>query len=229
MLELFARGGWTFMLPLLIASITVIAITVERWLRFRRCEVDYDQFHDHVVTALRRSGPRAAQRAADEVPGPVARVWSVGLQAVRFPLPMLRERMEAAALVEVTRLERHVPWLGVIAQVAPLVGLLGTVWGMIVAFRGVEGGLVMGAGVQGEVLAAGIWKALITTAAGLTVAIPALLARHILERRIEGFLEVLERSGPDLQVALMERRAARAVEHPEQPGPSETELAAQES
>ncbi|MEM7164530.1 MAG: MotA/TolQ/ExbB proton channel family protein [Planctomycetota bacterium] len=203
MIELFLRGGVLFMLPLFLASITVVAITIERFLRYKQAEIDYDDFVDEVRGAL-GTGIGEAREVTGAVPGPVARIWDEGLKSARQPVPIIRERMEVAAMREVSRLERFLPQLGVIAQVAPLVGILGTVWGMIVSFQGVEGGLAIGAGIHGEQLAGGIWKALITTGAGLLVAILALVADHYLRHRVERFLEAIERSVPDVVFALVD-------------------------
>lgn len=191
------------MAPLFLASITIVAITIERVLRYRRAEVDYDAFVAEVEQQL-ASGVREAREVTAGVPGPVARVWDEGLKASRHPLPILRERMEVAAIQEVTRLERFLPHLGVIAQVAPLVGILGTVWGMIISFQGVETGLAIGAGIHGEQLAGGIWKALITTGAGLLVAILAIVADHYLRQRVSRFIDQIERSVADLVHALLD-------------------------
>ncbi|HIA27582.1 MAG TPA: MotA/TolQ/ExbB proton channel family protein [Planctomycetes bacterium] len=176
----------------------VITIAIERVWRFRQARIDYDQFRQEIDKVVHSDGLGAAIESAGQVPGPVARVWQTGLESTRLPLPLLREKIEAVAIVEVERLERHLPVLSVIAQVAPLIGILGTVWGMIHAFEGVAGGLALGAGVNGELLAEGIGQALVTTAAGLAVAIPATLAHHYLATQVDGFVSQLERSFADI-------------------------------
>lgn len=205
MITLFFRGGILFMLPLLLASIAVITIAIERIWRFRQAKIDYDQFRQQIEDARRSDGLAGVIEVASEVPGPVARVWQTGLESTRLPLPLMREKMEAVSIVEVDRLERHLPILSVIAQVAPLVGILGTVWGMIHAFEGVAGGLALGAGVDGELLAAGIGQALVTTAAGLAVAIPATLAHHYLASQVDHFISQIERSFSDI-IELLPRK-----------------------
>lgn len=210
MIELFFKGGLFFMVPLLLASVTVIAIGIERFLAYRRATVHYETFRDAMRERIRAGGVAAALREAQSIPGPVSRVWCDGLTGSRLPFPLIRERMEAAALEETGRLERFLPYLAVIAQVAPLVGILGTVWGMIASFQVVEGGLEVGRGIQGEVLAGGIWQALVTTAAGLLVAIPALLIHHYLVTRVDEFMEALERSVADLIACLVPLRSRPA-------------------
>ncbi|MGE3164340.1 MAG: MotA/TolQ/ExbB proton channel family protein [Planctomycetota bacterium] len=206
MIELFLRGGLLFMVPLLAASVFVFAVVVERSLRFRRAHVDYGDFRDGIHEVLRAEGLRPAQEWARSVPGPVARLWDEGLAAARQPIPVVRERCESVARQELVRLERFLPTLSLIAQVAPLVGILGTVSGMIVAFQGVDGGLALGHGLRGEQLAGGIWKALVTTAAGLLVAIPASIAHHYLLGRVDRFVHDLELALADVTVFLSAHR-----------------------
>ena len=207
MIELFWRGGLFFMLPLLAASLGVVAIAIERFVRLRQAHVDYSEFLSSIQDALRRKGIRGARRVASGIPGPVAKIWEEGLGVARLPFPLIRERMESVAMAEISRLERHLHLLSVIAQVAPLIGILGTVWGMISSFRVVEGGLALGQGVRGEILAGGICQALITTAAGLLVAIPATLIHHFLRERVEGFVTAMERSIADLISCLVPFRS----------------------
>lgn len=206
MIELFLRGGLVFMLPLLGASIVVVAIAIERTIRFRRARLAYDPFLFEMRRVIHQQGVAAARHLAETTPGPVARVWREGLLAHRLPLPLIRERMEAIALQETARLERHLSHLSILGQVAPLVGILGTVWGMIATFRVLEGGLGAGGGIEGALLVGGIWQALITTVGGLVVAIPALLVHHWLCTRVDGFLEEMERSIADLVSCLIPSR-----------------------
>lgn len=213
MIQLFLRGGPLFMVPLLLASVGVVAVAIERVLRYRRAEVDYDTFLSGMRDALQEGGVGAGRRYADSIPGPVARVWSEGLTHSQLPLPLLRERMEGAAVSEVSRLERHLSHLDVVAQVAPLLGILGTVWGMIVAFEGVAGGLAAGVGVDGERLTAGIAQALVTTGAGLAVAIPATIVSHALRSRVERFVEALEQSMRDVLTTVTPTTARRSRSH----------------
>ncbi|MCI0651883.1 MAG: MotA/TolQ/ExbB proton channel family protein [Planctomycetes bacterium] len=207
MIEIFVRGGLWFMLPLFAASIAVVALAIERYLHYRRAHTDYGDFFEEIERLIRDKGIGAARGYADAMPGPVARTWREGLDAARLPFPLLRERMEAAAIEELAELERHLPHLVVIAQVSPLIGILGTIWGMIQSFQGVELGLSQGIGVQSTIVAGGIWQALITTAAGLLVAIPAVLVHHYLQGRVDAISDQLERSVADLVRALIPLRA----------------------
>ena len=173
MIELFWIGGPFFMLPLLLASIAVVTIAIVRFRSFQAATVNYDDFLEEMKTTVAEDGIAGGIELAEQVPGPVAATWTAGLQSARQPLQILRDRMDSVAIAEIQRLERYLPVVSVVAQVAPLIGILGTVWGMIDAFDGMAGGLATGVGVNGEIIADGIGRALTTTAAGLAVAISA--------------------------------------------------------
>ncbi|HIC22271.1 MAG: hypothetical protein COB10_05790 [Planctomycetota bacterium] len=219
MIELFWVGGPVFMLPLIVGSVLVVTIAIERFLRFRRANIDYDRFLSEMRPAMESGGVQAGIELADGTPGPIAQAWSAGLRNHRLPLPILREKMDSVSIAEVQRLERFLPLVSVIAQVAPLIGILGTVWGMIGSFEGVAGGLSSGSGVDGELLASSIGQALVTTALGLAVAIPATLLHHWFSHRVDGFIDDLERSRSDLIETLTHiasrKKAAPVAQVPE--------------
>ncbi len=192
MIQLFLQGGPLFMIPLFVASVGVITIGIERVIKYRRAEVDPEGFRAALQEELSQGGIAQARDYAESIPGPLARVWADGLAHTSLPVPLLRERLEGTAAREVARLEKHLSHLEVVAQVAPLVGILGTVWGMVTAFGGVAGGLAAGVGVDGERLTGGIAQALVTTGAGLAVAIPATILHHYLRGRVDRFVEDLE-------------------------------------
>jgi biopolymer transport protein ExbB len=203
----------------------VLAIAIERFLRYRAAEVDPEAMREEVEAAIARGGIAAGIRCAEEVPGPVARLWSEGLGLAQLPVPLLRERLEGVASAELARLERHLPHLEVTAQVAPLIGILGTVWGMIIAFDGLAGGLAAGTGIDGEALTRGIGQALITTGAGLVVAIPATIIHHVLRLRVERFVAALEATMRDLVLAVAAgnaRRGQRSASAAKSSAPSPT-------
>ena len=235
MLDLFQAGGPLFMIPLFLASVGVIAVAIERTIHYRRATVEPEALHAGIEEAIGEGGLAAARRYADEVPGPLARVWSEGLGHAQLPVPLLRERMEGVACGELQRLERHVPHLDIVAQVAPLVGILGTVWGMIIAFGGMATGLAAGVGIDGEQLTAGIARARVTTGAGLAVAIPATVVHHALRARVDRFTEQLEQTMRDVVLAIAtatpstSRRSATASRPAAPSSPSSKPSAAPES
>jgi len=181
MIELFWIGGPFFMVPLLLGSFAVVTIAIERFRRFRAAEIQYDDFVEEMEQSISQDGLSGGAEFADQVPGPVAAIWSAGLHASRLPLQIMREKMDSVAITEIQRLERYLP-----------------LWGMIDAFDGMAAGLASGVGVNGELIANGIGRALVTTAAGLAVAIPATLLHHWFSHKVDLFIDDIEKSRSDL-------------------------------
>ena len=200
MLELVQSGGW-LMAPILLCSIVAVAICLERAWALRITRVAPDGL---VTEAWRRAQRRDAAAAPESLANfgggrPLARILAAGI-AERSGGERRRERMKEA-MAEASgpvlhEMERHLTALGTIASISPLLGLLGTVIGMIEVFA-----LLVGEGAgNAAVLAGGISKALITTAAGLAAAIPALILHRYFLRRVD-----------ELAVT-MEHQASRLVE-----------------
>lgn len=197
MLELVQAGGW-LMLPILLSSIIAAGIIAERlWFLQRdrvipaqlvtqvRQRINADQIDSSFIDALRDSSP-------------LGRVLAAGL-ANRFqPREVVKESIEDTGRHVVHELERYLNSLGTIAAIAPLLGLLGTVIGMVKVFAAIT---VHGVGNPG-VLAGGISEALITTAAGLSVAIPALIGYRYLRGRVEELVVFMEQEAMQLIEAL---------------------------
>jgi len=167
--ELIARGG-VLMWPILLCSIIALTITIERFLALRRAGVDAREFMDTMRQVLRQDRIQEALEQCDESKAPIARIVKAGLLKHNRPKDDIREAIEDAARFEVPKLERYLSGLATCASVAPMLGLLGTVQGMIWAFQG----LATGGAANTGMLALAISQALWTTAAGLCVAIPAI-------------------------------------------------------
>lgn len=202
MLELVQAGGW-LMLPILLSSIIAAGIIAERlWFLQRdrvmpsqlvgqvRQRIGTDQLDNAFVEALRDSSP-------------LGRVLAAGLANRRQPREIVKESIEDTGRHVVHELERYLNSLGTIAAIAPLLGLLGTVIGMVKVFAAIT---VHGVGNPG-VLAGGISEALITTAAGLSVAIPALIGYRYLRGRVEELVVVMEQQAMQLVEALHQRES----------------------
>ncbi len=187
MLELVQAGGW-LMLPILLSSIIAIGIIAERlWFLQRdrvipthlvgqvRQRISLQQLDAGFIDALRGSSP-------------LGRVLAAGLANRHQPREIVKESIEDTGRHVVHELERYLNSLGTIAAIAPLLGLLGTVIGMVKVFTAIT---VHGVGNPG-VLAGGISEALITTAAGLSVAIPALIGYRFLRGRVEELVVFME-------------------------------------
>ncbi len=197
MLEVFVKGGWV-MYGILATSVVAVAIIVERLLYFARIRNDDAGLVRAVEQGLKRTDLDKALSICRRHRGPVRKVvesclneWEAGC-----------ERMEDAVSYEGNRalddMEKHLRGLSIIAQGAPLLGLLGTVMGMIRAFMRIE---TLGGQVNVSALAGGIWEALLTTAFGLSVAIPALFAYHYFDSKV-GRYESLMRDIGERLVAL---------------------------
>ena len=171
MLELIKAGGW-LMVPILLCSVAALAIIIERFWALRRSRV----LPVRVVRTLRAAAGGSSAKAVESVmsisrKSPLGRVLGSGIANYYLGRDAVRESLENTGRQVIHELERYLNTLGTIAAITPLLGLLGTVIGMIEVFNVIS---VQGSG-NAELLAGGISKALVTTAGGLTVAIPSLL------------------------------------------------------
>lgn len=186
MIEFLVSGG-PVMIPIGLASVVALAAFLERVVALRRGRVAPRGLSRELVELLRqrRFGDALAACRKDDVA--VARLVEIALQSRGQPRAQIKERLEEIGRRESAELERMSQVLGTVAAVAPLLGLLGTVWGMILTFEVIQ---QQGVGVVSS-LAGGISQALITTMAGLSVGIPALIAyRWVLARADDLVLEL---------------------------------------
>ena len=207
MLEILQSGGW-LMAPILLCSVVAAAICIERGWTLQRTRVVPPDLPTRVWEALQSGGLQGLQLHELRASSPLGQVLAAGLSQARTVRPgaegqlgvvgAARERMKeimAETIAQVSHgLERHLTSLGVIASVAPLLGLLGTVVGMIKVFTA----LMLDGGGDPKALAGGISEALITTAAGLTVAIPALMFHRFFLRRVDDLALELEQEAAEL-------------------------------
>jgi biopolymer transport protein ExbB len=192
--QILVRGGW-LMIPIAICSFIAAGIIVERWLSLRRARVNTGTLMNRVRQALTNGETGRALDICEETPGPVAGMLKVGIQRAGASRALIRETVEGAGKAELYKLERGMDSLATVASVAPLLGFLGTVTGMIKAFMDIQ---ALGGQVNANVLAGGIWEALMTTAAGLSVGIPTLIFYNWLVGRVQHFVFEMERSSLEL-------------------------------
>lgn len=179
------------MWPLLVFSLLAVIFIIERFLALRRAKINVNEFLAKTRKELivNRSVKSAIQ-VCEDYRGPVASILKAGLLKYGQPRDDVEKTIENAALYEMGRLEKNLVWLASIANVAPLLGFFGTVAGMIKSFDALaEAGLS-----NPGLVASGISEALITTAAGLFVAIPAQLAYNFFMSRINKFVRDIETS-----------------------------------
>ncbi len=204
MLEFIQKGG-AIMYPILLCSIIGFGIIMERLYYFRSVKIDVIAFMNNIEGALKRNKVAEAVKICEDTKGPVAVIVKAGLLKHDRPRQEIREAIEDAGHQEVSRLERHIKILAVIAHISPLLGLLGTVAGMMKVFQAIQVKTAALNLISAGDMAGGIWQALLTTAAGLIVAIPAIAAYHYLAERVHDFALEMERSAVELINILSQR------------------------
>jgi biopolymer transport protein ExbB len=190
-IDLFEQGG-LLMFPLLLLSILALWIFLERCYRLWRANGKVEPLFATVQELVLKLDWERAYLWARAYPGPVAAVFAALLRHQAQDKADLEELATVQARQELRRLIARLPLLNLIAALAPLIGLLGTVVGMVKAFQQVAS--APGA-VNPSLLANGIWEALLTTVAGLLVAIPALLFHYYLQQRIQQYAFQMDHYG----------------------------------
>ncbi|HCG79540.1 MULTISPECIES: MotA/TolQ/ExbB proton channel family protein [Thalassolituus] len=209
MLEIIQSGGW-MMVPIIIASVLALAITVERFWTLRPGKIAPPNLLSQVWGWMKNKQLDSAKIRSLKDSSPLGNVLAAGLINSRHGRQIMKESIEEVASHEIHEMERYLNALGTVAAVAPLMGLLGTVIGMIKVFAEI---MAQGTG-QANLLAGGISEALITTAAGLVVAIPALICHRILQRRVDEIVVYMEQEALKLVDVLHgEREVADAPEN----------------
>lgn len=188
----FFRMGGPVMWLLLVASVVAVGVFLERVFFFHRASVHIDYFMRGLTQLLKEHRYEEALERCDETYGPAVRVIQAAILKRQLPKADLRDVVEEVAQLQVPRLEANLGILSTVATIAPLLGLFGTVSGMIKAFYQVDRSL---GNAPVSLLAEGIWEALITTAAGLAVAIPCYVAYNFLVARFNRIVSDMERVG----------------------------------
>ena len=196
----FTRGG-LIMWPILLCSIMAVYIGVERMLTFRSAKPPGGAFQLKLRKVLEGKDVRMAQELCIQEKSPVGRIVGAGLEKVHHGPMRVRQAMEDQGKEEFTQLERHLSVLASIAGIAPMLGFLGTVTGLIAAFQSVA--TAVGQPSPAD-LADGIWEALITTVFGLIVGIPAAAGYNYLVNQIHAITASFERIARDSLDAIEE-------------------------
>ena len=187
MFEIIKSGGW-MMLPIILCSIGAMAIIVERFWSLQRYKILPPDLVPHVWKLSREKKLDHAVLKRLKISSPLGYILAAGLANRHHGRDVMKECIEESGRKVVHDLERYLNTLGTIATIGPLLGLLGTVFGMIDIFSSL---MVHGSG-DPSVLAGGISVALITTAAGLTVGIPSLIFHRYFEGLVDGYLVDME-------------------------------------
>lgn len=180
---------------IMIASAVALVVFIERFLHCHRAQINSTEFLNGVRNVLRRNNIVEAISICDATPGPVARLVKTAILNRDHGRERVREAIEEAGLVEVPQLEEKLNLLATIAQLAPLIGLLGTVVGMMQVFSQVQNyGLAAHVGM----LATGVKTALIYSAAGIAVAIPVHAGYNYLVSRVNAIVLDMERAATEI-------------------------------
>ncbi|MBW6516405.1 MAG: MotA/TolQ/ExbB proton channel family protein [Candidatus Cloacimonetes bacterium] len=189
LIQIAVKGGW-LMLVLLIISIVAIAIIIERLLKINKASLPNDIFLNEVKESVESKQMEKAIKLCENYPeNPLANVLAKGIDAFSVNMDEVEKVVDTTAKSEIHKLEKNLGGLATIAAVAPLIGFLGTVTGMVKVFMNIES---TGGGVDISLLAQGIWEALLTTVGGLTVGIIAILFYNYLVGRLETLAREIE-------------------------------------
>ena len=212
LLSLIASGG-KFMIPIAIMSLLVVAFAVERIVSLRRGKIlprrlvrDLDDMTDPIHSF----NPSVAYQSCLDNPSPAARVIGAMLLRTGQPLGEIERTASETTQREVDRYSAPIRWLHLAAAATPLMGLLGTVWGMIVAFH--ESTSLTADRSRSEQLSEGIYTALVTTLAGLIVAIPAAILAQYLENRVIKLFHRIEQLAFDVAPGLARFQGSRRMD-----------------
>lgn len=203
MLQLYLKGGF-LMHPILLASILALAIALERWRYFRKTRPRKIGRQFEIIEAHLLSGrENEAWAVAARISGPIGSVLSEALEGTEEDPDLKEEKMAIRGEEILREAARGLSVLGLIASVSTMLGLLGTVVGLVEAFQRVA---ELEERVSPAHLASGIWVALITTVAGLFVAIPTLIAHHLLQLRHSQLAFQIEHYGNRLLLLLRKKK-----------------------
>jgi len=192
--SLIIKGG-PIMVPIILGSIIALAIILERFWTLWRIRLNIQQFAQEIFLSLERGQFQKALERCGKVRHPIADVFKLGILNHTLKREEIESLMEREGDEQVQYLERYLGALLIIIGVEPMMGFLGTIIGLIRAFMAWE---QMGSNITVNVLAAGIYQAMITTAAGLSVAIPAYILYHLIVGKIKSHAQEMSYYGNEL-------------------------------
>jgi len=198
MFTLIQQGGLVAWI-IVACGLMAFVVFVERLLHLHRARIKAEDFMAGICNNLRRGNVTEAMTICDETPGPVAGIVRAAILHRNGDKEAIRSAIDNAGRTEIARMERRLAILATVAQVAPLFGLLGTVVAMIGSLQIMR---AQGPLVQASDYMAGLMQALVTTAAGLAVAIPCYVAFNLLVGKVEKIVIDMERAASDIQAFL---------------------------
>ena len=189
LLSIAAKGGF-LMIVLLLISLVAITIIIERLIKLRKSQKIEDEFLQEIYGHLgNKNTEKAIQICEEKKDNPIANVFAKAIESLDNNITEIKEIIETSIKKEIHQFEKNLGTLATFAAIAPLIGFLGTVTGMVKVFMKISG---TGGGVDITLLANGIWEALITTIGGLTVGIITILFYNYLVGKVESLAQELE-------------------------------------
>jgi biopolymer transport protein ExbB len=204
MMHLLQQGG-VFMVPLLLASVVAVAISIERAIYFGTIEWGGDGFRAKLRQLIVGGQPEQAQKWAGSLKGPVASHAVAALKSWSYSDPLFEGSVAAQSQVEESELNRNLTVLETITTASPLIGLLGTITGMMGVFRAVSEKLAQSPQADTSTILAGIGEALIATATGILVAVFCLVAHNLFQAQAERAMESCQRVINELSLLRLEQ------------------------
>jgi len=224
-LELFTKGGMV-MWPILLCSLVTVAVIIEKYIMLAQSKVDPKQLMTKIRSALSRNDVVSAVDACHKVKAPVSNILKHGALNYKYGHQAVKEAIEIAGKEEIFHMEKRLSVLANMAGVAPMLGFLGTVTGMISVFHTIE---QLGGNVNASVLAGGIWEAMLTTAFGLIVGIPALYFYNFFVGKVNRFVFEIENSAEEfltmIKTGQLEETPSGGVKTEQKKGPTRTVFA----
>ena len=211
-LSMLQQGGPVIALIALCALIAAF-IFIWKWFEFYRAQMDVNEIVTGLTNVLRREGMIEAITLCDNSPGPVPRVLSSAIRAYKED-DDIREAIATQTLIEVPRLESRLNILATLAYVTPLLGLLGTVLGLVDSFQTITANPDAAVTTLPE-LSEGVYKALLCTAAGLSVAIPCHIAYNYLVSRVQDFCTDMEKASAEIMYFFRHHKKENGDDHAE--------------
>ncbi len=197
LIKLFLAGG-PVMWPILLCSIFALAVCLERFWYLHKIKIDTESFLASILDKMKRHQIKDALQLCDNTRSPIANILKAGILKYDRQRSQIKESIEDASLYEIPKLEKNFSLLATIAHISPLLGLLGTVTGMVRCFQTIQSKATTFHPVSPGDLAGGIWEALLTTVFGLIVAIPAFVAYNYLVNRANSFILEMEKASTEL-------------------------------
>ena len=198
--DLTMKGGW-LMIPIALLSILAIYIFVERYFAIRKASLEDEHFMNRIKEFIHDGKIEAAIRLAQATQTPVSKMIEAGIRRIGRPMTDLNAAIENVGKLEIYKLEKGLATLATAAGAAPMIGFLGTVFGMIRAFYDMSNA---GSNIDISLLSNGIYTAMVTTAAGLFVGIIAYFCYNILVAKVEKVVFLLEAKASEFMDLLNE-------------------------